>query len=83
MKKKVVQKFSAEYLKSCANATPTQVVEFLESYRLLQGSKDIESVLISLRVPSDLLSAFKKKCEISEEKYQTQIKKLMRRFIEE
>ena len=82
MKKKVIQKFTAEYLKSCEGATATQIADFLESYRLLQGAKDVESILISLRVPSDLLESFKAKCEISGEKYQTQIKKLMRQFVE-
>jgi uncharacterized protein (DUF4415 family) len=82
MKKKGLQKHNSEYLKMTKGVTATQAADFLESYRLLQGAKDVESILISLRVPSDLLETFKAKCEISGEKYQTQIKKLMRQFVE-
>lgn len=82
MKKKAIQKFNLEYLKATKDATPQQIVEFLESYRLLQSATEVESILISLRVPSNLLDAFKQKCEASGEKYQTQIKKLMRQFVE-
>jgi predicted DNA binding CopG/RHH family protein len=83
MKRKAVQKFNPEYLQATKDATPLQIVEFLENYRLMQAATEVESILISLRVPSDLLRAFRAKCEIAGEKYQTQIKNLMKQFVEE
>jgi predicted DNA binding CopG/RHH family protein len=37
--------------------------------------------LISLKVPEDLLDAFRTKAELHGVRYQTQIKKLMRRWL--
>jgi len=71
-----VQYFSEEYLEHCKQATPEQIIEFLENYRQLQTPQP-KSKLISMKVPEPLLNSFKQKCEISNVKYQTQIKKLM------
>ena len=77
---KAVQKFTDEYLEQCRGASPQQIIEFLESFRQLQGSSKAEkpkSKLISLKVQEDLLAAFRSKCEIEGLRYQTQIKILM------
>ncbi len=78
---KPVQYFSDEYLEQCKGATPLQILEFLEQYRLMQ-SKQAASKLISMKVPEPLLQAFRRKCELEGLKYQTQIKKLMQEWIE-
>jgi hypothetical protein len=45
--KKSVQFFSEEYLKRCEGATPDQIIEFLENYRMLV-SKDMALQLTTL-----------------------------------
>ena len=75
-----VQYFSDEYLAQCQSATPKQILEFLESYRLMQSGED-KSRLISIKVQESLLAAFRQKCEFEELKYQTQIKTLMRQWL--
>ncbi len=76
-----VQYFSDDYLEQCRTATPEQVLTFLENYRQMQGGED-KSKLISIKVPESLLSAFRQKCELHGLKYQTQIKQLMRDWLE-
>ena len=78
---KPVQYFSDEYLQQCQGASTEQVLEFLESYRLLQAPA-ATSKLISIKVPEPLLQAFRQKCELEGIKYQTQIKALMRKWLE-
>ena len=77
---KPVQYFSDEYLEQCKGATSKQILEFLESYRLLQQPVD-KTKLISLKIPESLLTAFRKKCELEGVKYQTQIKNLIRQWL--
>ena len=77
---KPVQYFSDDYLEQSRQATPIQILECLEQFRLMQGAtvkKTSPSKLISLKVQQDLLSVFRTKCEIEGLKYQTQIKALM------
>ncbi|HED15861.1 MAG TPA: hypothetical protein ENI64_03440 [Gammaproteobacteria bacterium] len=78
---KPVQYFSDDYLDQCRTATPEQILTFLENYRQMQGSED-KSKLISMKVPESLLAAFRQKCGLHGYKYQTQIKQLMREWIE-
>ena len=77
---KPVQYFSEEYLQQTQQASPEQILAFLEQYRLLQTVEPVKSRsrLISLKVPEDLLQTFRSKCDLSGIKYQTQIKKIMR-----
>lgn len=80
---KALQYFSDEYLKECKKMTPDQIAQFLDEFRLLHGgSRNSSSKLISLKVPEDLLQAFKAKAKQNGLKYQTQIKLLMREWIE-
>jgi uncharacterized protein (DUF4415 family) len=82
---RAVQQFSDEYLAQARQATPEQILAFLEQFRLLQAAVPVtqsKSKLISMKIPEDLLEAFRAKCEISGVKYQTQIKTLMRQWLE-
>ena len=82
---KAVQYFSDEYLAQSRDASPEQILAFLEQFRLMQSSLSQTptcSKLISLKVPEDLLATFRAKCEIEGVKYQTQIKVLMSQWIE-
>ena len=76
-----VQYFSREYLERCKKMSPEEIGEFLEGFRLLQESRK-GSRLISLKVPEDLLGAFRRKCNLTGVRYQTQIKLLMARWLD-
>lgn len=74
---KPIQYFSEEYLARCREMKPEEVLEFLEGFRILHGGPRPASRLISLKVPEDLLAAFRKRCRLEGMRYQTQIKRLM------
>lgn len=76
---KTLQYFSSDYLEQTRHATPEQVLNFLEQYRLMQMPEPAKtkSKLISLKIQQNLLDAFRSKCELKDLKYQTQIKQLM------
>jgi uncharacterized protein (DUF4415 family) len=76
-----VQHFSDEYLEQCKAMNPGEVLEFLESFRRLHGERPSGSRLISLKVPRDLLDAFRRRCDLAGVRYQTQIKRLMRDWL--
>jgi len=83
-----VQYFTKEYLEQVKGATPAQIVRYLEESKQVyfaglnqNAEKQEASTLISLRVPKDLLEAFKAKAELRNIKYQTLIKKLMLEYI--
>ena len=77
---KPVQYFNDDYLKQCSQATAEQVLEYLESFRLLNSSKT-ESRLISIKIPQPLLDSFRQRCEFEGVRYQTQIKVLMKNWL--
>ena len=77
--------FSNDYLRRCRSATPQQIVEFLERYRLMQNYPEkLEVPLVPLKVlmPKDMLATFRAKCDVEGVKYQTQIKSLMKKWVE-
>lgn len=74
---RVVQKFSAEYLERCREMSHDEIVRFLDDFRRVHGGTRSKSRLISMKVPEDLLAAFKAKARLCDTPYQTQIKKLM------
>jgi len=75
---KSVQYFSKEYLERCASMKPEQIIQFLEDFRAIcLKEKPQKSRLISIKVPGDLLQAFKVKAKLNGTPYQTQIKRLM------
>jgi len=78
---KAVQRFSDEYLESCRAMTPDQIVKFLDDFRRLHGSRPAPSKLISMKVPTDLLGAFRTKADLEGTPYQTKIKELMRQWL--
>ena len=79
---KPVQYFSDEYLEQCRQMTPEQIIQFLDDFRQLHGAKaSTRSKLISIKVPENLLGAFKAKAAHTGIPYQTQIKTLMREWV--
>ncbi len=76
-----VQRFSDEYLATCRDMTTKQIIRFVEDFRRLHGGSHAPSRLISLKVPEDLLEAFKTKARLERRPYQTQIKALMRAWV--
>ena len=82
-KPRPVQRFAAAYLERCRSLSPDDVVRFLEDFRRIQGAASTRSRLISLKVPEPLLAAFKVQAKLRGVPYQTQIKTLMRAWLEE
>ena len=78
---KAVQKFTDEYLESCRGMTPDQVLQFLEDFRRLHGARPAASKLISIKIPEDLLRAFKTKSALAQIPYQAKIKTLMKEWL--
>jgi predicted DNA binding CopG/RHH family protein len=76
-----VQYFSDEYLQQCRGMQPDDIIRYLEDFRRLHGSRPARSKLISMKVPEDLLEAFKAKSKLAGIRYQTQIKTLMRAWL--
>jgi uncharacterized protein (DUF4415 family) len=75
------QLFTDEYLNECKKMSSTQIAQFLEDFRLSQAPVSSKSKLISIKVPEDLLEAFREKCKEDGVKYQSKIKDLMRDWI--
>jgi len=75
-----VQYFSDEYLETCRRIPAEDVLEFLESFRLLHAPNR-RSRLISMKIDEDLLAAFKLRCKAEGVRYQTRIKDLMRAWL--
>lgn len=80
---KALQQFSPEYLERCRELTPDQIVRFLDEFRRMHGKSQSRSKLISMKVPEDLLSAFKMRARLNGTPYQSQIKKLMVQWLED
>ena len=81
-----VQYFTPEYLEQCREMTPDQIIRFVEDFRRLHGgaasgAARAKSRLISLKVPEDLLNAFRTKARLSGRPYQAQIKDLMKAWL--
>lgn len=79
---KSVQYFPKEYLERCASMKPEQILQFLEDFRKLHSyDKSQRTKLISIKVPENLLNAFRAKARVSGIPYQTQIKRLMEEWM--
>ncbi len=78
---KTLQLFSDEYLEQCREATPEQILEYLENFRLM-NSTQAPSKLISIKVPQPLLDSFRHRCELEGMRYQSQIKVLMKNWLQ-
>lgn len=79
---KIIQYFTKEYLQRCQGMTSDQIIEFLENYRMLFSTISEKSQLISLKIEPSLLRAFKRRSELEGIPYQTQIKKLMKKWLQ-
>lgn len=76
----VLQHFKKDQLNQ--RLSPLEAVQFLETFRLMRHSQDeVQSKLISIKVPEDLLMLFRRKAEAEGIKYQTKIKNLMREYL--
>ena len=82
-KPRPVQRFTPEYLERCRDLSPDDIVRFLEDFKRIQSSATARSRLISLKVPEPLLAAFKVQARLRGVPYQTQIKTLMRNWLEQ
>ena len=78
---KAVQYFSDDYLAHCREMSTEQILRFLDDFRRLHGAKPAASKLISIKVPEDLLDAFKAKAKLAGTPYQTRIKALMKDWL--
>ena len=78
-----VQRFSDEYLQRCRELSAVDIVRFLDDFKRIHGARVSGSRLISLKVPEPLLAAFRTKARLGGVRYQTQIKNLMRQWLEE
>ncbi|MBL1140798.1 MAG: hypothetical protein HND53_02095 [Proteobacteria bacterium] len=78
---KPVQYFNDDYLEQCRSFSTEAILEYLENFRLMQQPND-KTRLISIKIPESLLASFKTKSALNNTKYQTQIKKLMRDWLE-
>jgi predicted DNA binding CopG/RHH family protein len=79
---KTVQHFNDEYLQQCREMTPDQIIRFLDDFRQLHGAETrSRSKLISIKIPENLLSAFKARASLTGTPYQTQIKTLMKAWV--
>jgi uncharacterized protein (DUF4415 family) len=67
--------------KAAKRLTPKQTLEFLDSFARLVTKQDKPTRAISLRIPANILEAFKAKTKSQDLKYQSQIVKLMRDWL--
>jgi len=79
---KTIQYFTPEYLEKCSKMKPEQILVFLDDYRtIFFQAKPKKTKLISIKIPEDLLGAFRAKSDLNGVKYQTQIKNLMKDWV--
>ncbi len=83
---RTIQYFSDEYLERMRKSTPSQIATFLENYRTLQGEEKTavreKSKLISLRVPTRLLSMLKEAAKKRQVPYQSLMKQMLEEALE-
>jgi predicted DNA binding CopG/RHH family protein len=77
---KTVQYLSDEQLAQARGLSPDQVLQFLHDFQQLHHGVRTRSKLISLKVPENLLNAFRTKADLTGIAYQTQIKRLMEQW---
>ena len=76
---RAIQYFSDESLKRSRALTTDQIITFVENFRILHtlDATQGKSKLISIKIPENLLNAFRIHAELKGKKYQTMIKDLM------
>ncbi len=78
---KTVQYFSDEQLQQGRTLTTDQVLQFLDDFQQLHSRKKSGTRLISIKVPEELLGAFRTKAGLENVPYQTKIKMLMQQWV--
>ncbi len=63
--------------------SPDDAVRFLEDFKKVVYGRDLPTKLISLRVPENILNAFKTRAKIRNQKYQSVIVELMRKWVKD
>lgn len=82
MKQKNLQIFDDDYLKYCQKLSVQERIQFLEDFReVINKSSRSKSKLISIKIPQNLLDAFRFKAASQNQKYQTVIKELMAEWL--
>lgn len=79
---KPIQYYSKEYVERCRGLTPDQILEFLEDYQKVVAAVPEKCQLISLKIEPSMLRALKFKSKLNGVPYQTQIKKLIKEWLE-
>lgn len=67
--------------KRAKTLSPEDALRFLEDFRTLKSRQDEKTHAISLRVPANLLRAFKTKARLENYPYQRLMIEALRRFI--
>ena len=79
---KTIQFFSDDYLAQCKRLSAGQIVRYLEDFRVVSTPvKKPVSKLISIKIETDLLEAFKTKARLDGVPYQSRIKAIMRDWL--
>ena len=79
---KTIQLFSDNYLAQCEQLSTEQIARYLEDFRIVNKPiKKPLSKLISIKVETDLLEAFKTKAQLDGVPYQSRIKAIMRDWL--
>jgi len=79
---KTIQFFSDNYLAQCEQLSTEQIVRYLEDFRIVNRPlKKPVSKLISIKIETDLLEAFKTKARLDGVPYQSRIKTIMRDWL--
>jgi uncharacterized protein (DUF4415 family) len=79
---KTIQFFSDNYLAQCEQLSAEQIVKYLEDFRIVNRPlKKPVCKLISIKIETDLLQAFKTKAHLDGVPYQSRIKAIMRDWL--
>ena len=79
---KTIQFFSDDYLAQCKQLAAGQIVRYLEDFRIINMRlKKPVLKLISIKIETDLLEAFKTKARFDGFPYQSRIKAIMRDWL--
>lgn len=77
-----LQIFEDEYLERCKALSTRQIVDFLDDFRQIHCPvRKKETKLVSIKIETDLLAAFKTRAKLDGVLYQTRIKKIMREWL--
>ena len=82
MQNRPIQYFTEQQLENAKSLSQEEILDFLENFKNLVATKPKSSTKpISLRIPEDLLAAFKSQARLEGIRYQTKIVELIRKSI--